>query len=437
MPIFSSQLGKVESYNPEQSIKTMANHLRKIQEELEYRLMNLDSTNVGEIDLDLTNVLLNGQPIQNVLTDQEGNYSALEQTVNGLASTVANQDGAISTLQQTAAGLQTQVSTLDGRVSTVTQTANGLQTKVSTLEGNYSTLTQTANSLSSQISSLDKSMSSLEQTSDSILGVVYDMQDDVGHMLKLDSSGVYIVDSDGNQVSIHGGQLEAGTVYADYLLGTSVGLLTSAKREAGGLDITGSSSSNYAIELYSNGALRLASYSGAVYIAEDGGAHLSLYGAATMQGEGGAYFEADDQAWVQGHFLPVYKNTYNCGNANYPWAGVWSTNGMCETSDRNKKKDITYGLGKMDGFFDGLRPSEYRMKEGTSGRKHFGFVAQDIKAGLDKHGIPTTDFGGYVEDVDEDGNPVYALRYSEFIALLVDQVQKLKARVAILEEAKA
>ena len=109
---------------------------------------------------------------------------------------------------------------------------------------------------------------------------------------------------------------------------------------------------------------------------------------------------------------------------------------MCETSDRNKKKDITYGLDKMDGFFDGLLPSEYRMKNGTSGRKHFGFVAQDIKDNLDKHGIATADFGGYVADQDANGNPIYALRYSEFIALLVDQVQKLKARVARMEGKK-
>lgn len=417
MPIFSSQLGKVESYNPEQSIKTMANHLRKIQEELEYRLMNLDSTNVGEIDLDLTNVLLNGQPIQNVLTDQDGNYSALEQTVKGLTSTVANQEGQISTLQQTAAGLQTQVSTLDGRVSTVTQTANGLQTKVSTLEGNVSTLTQTASSLSSQISSLDRSMSSLEQTSDSILGVVYDMQDDVGHMLKLDSRGVYIVDSDGNQVSIHGGQLEAGTVYADYLIGQTVGLLTSGEREAGGIEITGASTSTYAVELYSNGALRMQAYNGAAYLGSDEGAGI----------------EVSNRIWCNNHIYPSGPDEYNCGNANYPWAMVYSTNGMCETSDRKKKKDIEYGLDRFDGFFDGLMPGSYRMVNGTSGRRHNGFVADDVKANLDKHGISTKDFGGYVADVDKDGNEILGLRYSEFIPLLVDQVQKLKARVAGLE----
>lgn len=420
MPIFSSQLGKVESYNPEQSIKTMANHLRKIQEELEYRLMNLDSTNINEINVSDTNVLVEGKPIQNVLQDQDGNYSMLQHTVEGLSSAVADQFGQISTLVQTADGLRTQVSNMEGNVSTLTQTANGLQTQVTSLAGNVSTLTQTANGLKTQVSNMAGDISSLEQTSNSVLATVYDMQDDVGHMLKLDSRGVYIVDNEGNRVSIHGGQLEAGTVYADYLLGTTVGLMTSGNNTAGGIEITGASTSTYAVELYSNGALRLQAHNGAAYLGSDEGAGI----------------EVSTRIWCNNHIYPSGPDEYNCGNANYPWAMVYSTNGMCETSDRKKKKDIEYGLDSMDGFFDDLQPSSYRMVNGTSGRKHCGFVAQDIKSNLDKHSISTKDFGGYVADVDKDGNEVLGLRYSEFIPLIVDQVQKLKARVAGLEGKK-
>lgn len=180
MPIFSSQLGKIESQNTEQSIKVMANHLRKIQEELEYRLMHLDSSNVSDIDASQTNVLVGGKPIQNVLQDNSGNYSSLEQTVNGLSSVVADQAGSISTLQQT------------------------------------------ANTLKSQVSNLTLDMSSLEQTSSSILATVYNMQEDVGHMLKLDANGVYIVDNNGKQVTIQSGQINAEglTVNAANITGT-------------------------------------------------------------------------------------------------------------------------------------------------------------------------------------------------------------------------
>ena len=105
MPIFSSQLGKVDGQTPQEGIKTLANHLRKIQEELEYRLMNLDSSNVTEIVLEDTSMTLGGKPIQNIIAEG-GNYSALEQTVDGLRAIVANMEtGMAHMLQMDASGV--------------------------------------------------------------------------------------------------------------------------------------------------------------------------------------------------------------------------------------------------------------------------------------------------------------------------------------------
>ena len=219
---------------------------------------------------------------------------------------------------------------------------------------------------------------------------------------------------------IDGTMIKAGTVMASMLIGGEVALLTSAEREAGGMEITGSSTSTYAVELYSNGALRLEAYNGAAYIGSDEGASI----------------EVSDRIWMNDHIYPSSPNSYNCGNANFPWAMVYSTNGLCETSDRKKKKNIEYGLDRFDGFFDDMKASSYQMVNGTSGRRHNGFIADDIRDNLDKHGISTKDFGGYVADVDKDGNEILGLRYSEFIPLLVEQVQKLKARVVKLEGKK-
>ena len=115
-------------------------------------------------------------------------------------------------------------------------------------------------------------------------------------------------------------------------------------------------------------------------------------------------------------------------------SGVTSSSPVVDVSDRRMKKNITYGLGDMDGFFDDLLPADYRMVNGRSGRRHRGFVAQDVKANLDKHGISTQDFAGYVEGIKHNGEIIAGLRYNEFIPLIVDQVQRLKARVAELEE---
>lgn len=56
MPIFTQSLRKVDAANPTDAVREMANHIRYIQEQLEYTLMNLDSTNVTEIEVDKTTI---------------------------------------------------------------------------------------------------------------------------------------------------------------------------------------------------------------------------------------------------------------------------------------------------------------------------------------------------------------------------------------------
>lgn len=56
MPIFNNQLGRVDYSSPQEALKQMANHIRYIQEQLEYTLMNLDSSNVTELNTDETNI---------------------------------------------------------------------------------------------------------------------------------------------------------------------------------------------------------------------------------------------------------------------------------------------------------------------------------------------------------------------------------------------
>ena len=55
--IFTQQLKKIENATPQEAIKAMASHLRYIQDQLEYTLMNLDSDNISEINLDDTKLV--------------------------------------------------------------------------------------------------------------------------------------------------------------------------------------------------------------------------------------------------------------------------------------------------------------------------------------------------------------------------------------------
>lgn len=57
MPIFTQSLQKIDASNPQEAIKKMANHIKYIQEQLEYTLFNLDSENITEIDTGSTTII--------------------------------------------------------------------------------------------------------------------------------------------------------------------------------------------------------------------------------------------------------------------------------------------------------------------------------------------------------------------------------------------
>jgi hypothetical protein len=85
----------------------------------------------------------------------------------------------------------------------------------------------------------------------------------------------------------------------------------------------------------------------------------------------------------------------------------------------------------FDKMFDNLKPVSYQLINGSSNRRHTGFIAQQVVQSLQDAGIDTKDFAGVC--IPKDENTYYSLRYEEFIALCVDQIQKLKKRVGELE----
>lgn len=54
MPIFTQSLQKIDANNPQDAVKKLYQHIKYIQEQLEYTLLNLDSRNINEIDTDQT-----------------------------------------------------------------------------------------------------------------------------------------------------------------------------------------------------------------------------------------------------------------------------------------------------------------------------------------------------------------------------------------------
>ena len=167
-----------------------------------------------------------------------------------------------------------------------------------------------------------------------------------------------------------------------------------------------------------------------------------------------------------GVFREAGDGSLNLGNGSHRWAVVYARTGSINTSDRNEKNTIAdIDPEQAEKLIMGLKPSTFKFNDGTSGRTHWGLISQDIEELLPQIGMSDLDFAGFIktpktedyyEDVPEtvtdeetgeektvtrkelktrviEGEYVYALRYSEFIAPLICMVQKQQKQIENLE----
>jgi hypothetical protein len=158
------------------------------------------------------------------------------------------------------------------------------------------------------------------------------------------------------------------------------------------------------------------------------------------------------------------------GTSNRRWGQIYSVNATISTSDSRLKNSIKDIDDKLLDAWENIEPKQYKFndateKKGKSARYHTGYLAQDIQAECEKHGINAADYGLFCydeweeqEEVSEEietekagkkvkekhviqpkckkGN-IYALRYEE--ALVVECkylrrcVERLVARIEKLE----
>mgnify|MGYP004459818493 CR=1 FL=1 len=132
-------------------------------------------------------------------------------------------------------------------------------------------------------------------------------------------------------------------------------------------------------------------------------------------------------------FYPTRQNTTSLGYSGRLWRDVWATDDVIQTSDLNEKNSISYDMERYAALFDRLKPVHYKLNAGTSGRVHVGMIAQDVEEAMTAVGLTGQEFAGICKAAKDEGGYSYFLRYGEFIALCIDQIQKLKTRIAALE----
>lgn len=132
------------------------------------------------------------------------------------------------------------------------------------------------------------------------------------------------------------------------------------------------------------------------------------------------------------NIVPDTSNAVSFGTSNKQYKNIYGVNiyvnGTAVSSDKNLKKDIEPLEEKHVRFFKNLRPVSYKFINGTSGRRHTGFIAQEVEEAVKEAGMTDQDMAAVVKDDSQ-----YYLRYEEIIAVQTKVIQDLMARVDSLE----
>ena len=350
----------------------------------------------------------------------EGDYSSIDQKVDSLKLAVSN--GSTSSMIQLKAGstiISSENITMSGLVtytglSSGTTTINGACIKTGTIDADRLnltgeiTFTDFDNSTQNTINNANTNASTALSTAISVSGTV--------------SGWTYP-----GTTEINGSAIRTGTVEASILRGGTVELLDQDGDRIGKFTIepTGlaglSSVTLSADELY--------------FEAVDPDGQILFY-----TGDGtGIRIEPGKTIRCDGDFQPRRDDDFWLGSSSRAWQDLYVVNDPSVVSDKSKKTSISYEMGLYEEFFDALKPATYLLKNGTSGRTHIGLISQDVEEALFASNLTSFDFAGFIKSpvLDKNGKETgeynYALRYGEFIALCIDQIQKLKSRISKME----
>lgn len=383
--------------NVNDKVETMQDYLFMLVEQLRYTLHNLDLSNMNKAAAEGF-VKTITQPIYAEIKNAEGSITQLGVTADGLAARIGDAEGNITQLQATAKGLQASVSNLNGSVTNLTADVNGIRTQVRGKIGTSEAQTLIDQSLNGI------TLSATSGESGTIFKLMYD-----GAVLASTGSVDLYVDA----VNIY------GTLTATEIEGDRITVRNDAGRRCGYISTEYASTADYKMTLESK-AMELNATSGNLYLSGNNGRSALNF----------------DYDFIdcRGDFAPNADNRYNLGAPNFVWSAIYCSTNELNGSDRNIKNSIEALPEKYVRMFELVEPKRYKLNNGTSGRYHTGFIAQEVEAAMQKCGISSQEFAGWAAAKREDGSETYFLRYSEFIPVLWAKVREQEERLKRLEE---
>ena len=290
-----------------------------------------------------------------------------------------------SLITKNAEEIKLEVQGLDGKYTKLSQTVDGF-----TFEDESGTVYIDGGAIKAKSVTADQiDATNLKVDAANITGTLYigDLVDDVG--LVTENNVTTITNNAIKTANISADQITAGTLDADNI--TIDGL--------------------FAIYYGS----RLCGKIGGMYtVANGAGAVL------TGPGNGAGYVRASASG------AKVAYDTYEIGCSS--GAGCFSTNTIVVSSDKRLKKAIKYDMDAYENVFMSLRPCSFLMKNENKEQRHWGFIAQDVIAGVNNSGLDADKLAVIAKR-----NGLYSIGYTEITALNTHMIQKLMARVAALE----
>lgn len=322
---------------------------------------------------------------------------------------------------------------LEGVVASLEILGDQIQLKVSQTDldtqlTNYSTITQTATQIATRVATTDYNGNTIASLINQTATTIQISAS------KINLSGYVTVTnlSTSGQTTINGDNITTGTLNADRInanslnvnklqTGTTLGGAGLIAFNSGNITLYGSSINDASLNFNNSGNIVRIYNAGSNTIGVSG--VLRCNSSLIMEGQ-----------ITSNSIIPASNNTYSLGTSSFRYASIWQTSGAVTGSDRVLKKNIEE-IDEAVALIKELRPVRYVMKDGSSGRPHYGFIAQEVKQALDKVG---RDSGVYIDpvvkEIPENGSG-YAkgLRYEEFIAPTIAVVKDLLKRVEDLE----
>ncbi len=410
----------------EKKITTIQNYMYMLVEQLRYSLHNLDLTNMNQTAVRQYEAYLT-DPIYGRIEDGEGNINALQITAEGLAGRITDAEGNITVLTATAQSLSAQLSDAKGNITGLQATARGLTARMSTAEGNITSLTATATGLTASVSNMDGQISTLRQT---VSGFRLSASSGTNSStLTLTSNGTYISsanicfrgmvtfeDLEGSgRTTINGDNITTGKISADYiLLGGELTVYRSAWEDDSVGGYMGYIASR---DYYGNRTtgMGMMDASGWNQIAvTNAGARLTSR-------------SAEVSAVVNVNLTTGNSIKMDAGRSINMDAGrsINANQEITVSSDRRLKEEIRYDVGAAyGGLFEALEPASFFYRKGLH-RRHLGFIAQDVLAGLEKLGFSEEELA--VLSRNEEG--FYGVACGELIPILWAKVKELDKKI--------